>query len=153
MVVSQMFLQKKEHIARFPSSGQNSSTQITTSDALEYYLSTRKDIFRDALSSAGPGYNVMHLKVKRHLEDFQYMMVLADLAGHYDGYTVYDPNKPEQLFICTEVRDTGYDTIEDYYQALSAGNANAHVDTFVIRLDTYAIYRWGDNQNLYIEFV
>lgn len=74
---------------------------------------------------------------------------LSYYGGDMRHYTYQDPANPAQLFICTEIRDCGYRDIAEYYQAVTTGQCQPHEDTYIVRLDSRAIYRWGESENLY----
>lgn len=87
----------------------------------------------------------------------KYLALLHRLTSNYYAsdllrYVYQNPNDPAQLFICTELRDCGYRDIASYYEAVITGQCQPHAETFLVRLDRRAIYRWGSEENLYAQY-
>lgn len=83
----------------------------------------------------------------------QYLIVLGVLTEDFADYFYYDTDRPDRIFVCTELRDCGYDDIAGYYEALCSGETMAHDDTFVVILEQPGIYVWDSDRDLYSELV
>ena len=95
-------------------------------------------------------YNAQYAEMRRVPAVYTYLMLISDLTREeYAAYVLYDTTQPDQLFVCSEFRDRGYRDIESYYTDLISGKCQPVYDTFVIRLDSHSICRWGSNENLY----
>jgi hypothetical protein len=123
---------------------------------VEYYISRHENVVDDAVEYGTDIVALKYAKMRENQDVFQYLIAVGELTSNYSGYgeyVYYDPNLPNQLFICTEYRDCDYDSVEDYYRAVCGGGTKAHPDTFILRLDQHGIYRWGEDQNLYNNIV
>ncbi|MBQ8579230.1 MAG: hypothetical protein IJ448_00870 [Oscillospiraceae bacterium] len=137
-------------------SGGYDSKRISSYDSTQYYVSHYRDALKNSggFISSGTGEIEFKKVVKNHKE-IQYLLVIEEFRAQvYTDYVFYDPQYPERLFVCTEYRDRGYEDIESYYRSVLAGTCAAHSDTFLVRLDSLAIFRWGDGtNNLYPDMV
>ena len=129
---------------------------VTLTSAINYYL----DMHRDAIAAAIAEEDGGRLRVDMgnaqcDQEALRYLGMLDRLrilyVGHVynNAYVYHDPANPAQLIVCTELRDWGYRDVKTYYEDLLAGKCQAHPDTYIVRLDTHAVYRWGEDTNLY----
>lgn len=139
---------------------QHFSYQIDYNDATRYYLEQHADVFDPFIKNQGEtnqGDKWVYFDIPsiQNQDMVQYLLLLNFLMednwvqGFPPRYVYIDPEKPDQLFICSELRETKYDDIRSYYEALVAGKCRPHKDTYVMRLDENAIYRWGKDENLY----
>lgn len=123
--------------------------------ATQYYIERHRDVLQSAIVEETETRTAFDPKCIQDKDMVQYLMLIGYLSldnlalGFPTRYVYVDPEKPEQIFICTELRDTKYDDIGAYYEALTAGKCKKHKETYVIRMDEHAIYRWGENENLY----
>ncbi len=124
-------------------------------DATNYYLDRHMDAIHPAMLEQEESHFWLDSALMQDKDVLQYLELLCRVTYPYhvyglpDRYVYLDPENPAQLFICTELRDTGFDDIRAYYEALVAGNCQPHPDTYVMRLDEQAICRWGESENLY----
>ena len=155
-ILKQKFSYIKKDIASYSDKLLNSSRSIPRSAAVEYYISRHENVVDDAVEYGTDIVALKYAKMRENQDVFQYLIAVGELTSNYSGYgeyVYYDPNLPNQLFICTEYRDCDYDSVEDYYRAVCGGGTKAHPDTFILRLDQHGIYRWGEDQNLYNSIV
>ena len=123
--------------------------------ATQYYIERHRDALQSAIVEETETRTAFDPKCIQDKDMVQYLMLIGYLSldnlalGFPARYVYVDPQKPEQIFICTELRDTKYDDIGAYYEALTAGKCKKHKETYVIRMDEHAIYRWGESENLY----
>jgi len=137
-----------------PSTNIYSSTAFLPKDPLvRYYRNHEKDLEHGIEIGSNGNYVLKYGQVKEKEELFEYFYVIGELSRNYDRYWHYDATIPDQMIVCTEYRDLGYRTIEAYVADLLAGKCNAHEETYIIRLDELAIYRWGSDENLYNDIV
>ena len=126
--------------------------------AVEYYLSLHWNDFADAIKEENGSRRIYYSQVQATEEEALYLAVLelfSENRGFFYGLVQYicqDPVDPAQLILCTEIRDCGYRTVEEYYAAVTQGLCPAHAETFIIRLDSHAIYRYGSAENLYEKY-
>ena len=159
--LAQLFRDAK-HTLISNNSGYSKRT-ISATGVIRRYLDAYAHVIGDAVDSGGlvmssnPHYTLSLDKAQRDQPVFQYLLVLSALEQRiitwldsgYTPYVYYDNDKPDQLFVCSEFRDRGYRDIESYYADLMSGKCQPVYDTFVIRLDSHSICRWGSNENLY----
>ena len=146
----------QEKVAEFQNGiSQSFSYQIDYNDATRYYLEQHGDIFNPFITNQGDRWVYFDIPSIQNQDMVQYLLLLNFLMddnlilGFPPRYVYIDPEKPNQLFICSELRETKYDDIRSYYEALVAGKCRPNKDTYVMRLDENAIYRWGEDENLY----
>ena len=139
---------------------QSFSYEIDYNDATRYYLEQHADVFDPFITNQGETnqgdkWVYFDLPSIQNQDMVQYLLLLNFLMddnlilGFPPRYVYIDPEKPDQLFICSELRETKYKDIRSYYEALVAGKCRPNKDTYVMRLDENAIYRWGKDENLY----
>ena len=123
--------------------------------ATQYYIERHREVLQPAIVEETEIRTTFDHQRIQDKDMVQYLMLIGYLSldnlalGFPARYVYVDPEKPEQIFICTELRDTKYDDIGAYYEALTAGKCKKHKETYVIRMDEHAIYRWGESENLY----
>ena len=128
---------------------------IYYNDATNYYLDRHMDTIRPAMLEQEEHHFWLDSALIQDKDVLQYLELICRVTYPYhiyglpDRYMYLDPENPAQLFLCTELRDTGFDDIRAYYEALVTGTCQPHPDTYVMRLDEHAIYRWGESENLY----
>lgn len=128
---------------------------IYYNDATNYYLDRHMDAIRPAMLEQEEQRFWLDSALVQDKDVLQYLELINQIMSPYryfgfpDRYVYLDPENPAQLFICSQLRDTGFDDIRAYYEALVTGSCQPHPDTYVMRLDEHAIYRWGESENLY----
>ena len=128
---------------------------VLYNDATEYYMDRYQAVlqpaiqFQTEISVTFEYSKVQDVDVLLYLYLIDFLTHDNPALGFPARYVYMDPRNPEQLFICTELRDTKYSDIRAYYDALVAGKCKAHKDTYVVRLDDQAVYRWGKDKNLF----
>ncbi len=128
---------------------------ILRNDATNYYMDRYKDELQPAIQFESETNVIFKYSKVQDVNVILYLYLINYLTdgnlslGFPARYVYMDPEKPEQLFICSELRDTKYDDIGAYYKALTTGKCKKHKETYVVRLDEHAIYRWGESENLY----
>lgn len=129
---------------------------VFSRSANDYYFDIYEDVIRPSIVEEEEGRFWLDLgDIQGDGEAVRYMAFLELLTGNYIGYSYleeyvyHDPADPSRLIVCTEVRDTGYRDLQTYCEDLIAGNCQAHPDTYIVRLDCNAVYRWGEDINLY----
>ena len=131
------------------------TTLIVSNDYLLEFMERSQIDFSDGVTVSGHWIEVNFDWIDDNLQTMIYMEVLEYVTTRelpyyaMNRYLYRDPDDPAQLIICTEGRDLGYLQPEDYFAAVAAGECEHHEDTFVIRLDRCAIYRYGSEENLF----
>ena len=128
---------------------------IWYNDATEYYMDRYQEVLQPAIQFQTETLVTFEHSKVQNVDVILYLYLINYLTddnlslGFPARYVYMDPEKPEQLFICTELRDTQYSDIRAYYEALVAGKCRTHKDTYVVRLDDQAVYQWGKDKNLF----
>ena len=130
----------------------DSSTSTGRNKAVEYYIAANESILEGTVHCADSHVYVKHKDMQWNKDVYQYLYFVGEFArSGYEPYVYYSNASPEQFFVCTEYRDKGCESIEEYYNKVISGEIQPHKETYIIRLDEYGIYRWGSDENLYPE--
>ena len=132
---------------------------IDHNPATDRYMELHEDILRPSVTGEEERKFYVDLANVQgdNLEHMRYISLLELIAGTYiahpesflEDYVYPDPNDPNRVIVCTELRDTDYWNIFDYGDALLAGECEPHPETYIVCLDHHGIYRWGEEENLY----
>ena len=128
----------------------DSGTSTGRNRAVEYYIAANESILGGTVDWANSHVSVKHKDMQWNKDVYQYLFFVGEFAwSGYEPYVYYSNASPEQFFVCTEYRDKGCESIEEYYNKVITGEIKPHKETYIIRLDEYGVYRWGSDENLY----